>query len=320
MKKMIMSLVACLLLGAMALTGFGAENALVLSGAEGKPGELVYMTMSLTEPVIGDSMAVTYTYDKNILSPELGAFSWEQKGLLQDFGKTNNAGVWAAKETVKLEGDICVLAFRVLEGAKLTETSVSCTLIVKNSDQEAGRFMAQGSVWQQCEHEFGKWQDIGSLGHSRVCANCGRSQTQSHNYDTGQDKTDASGATVKQFTCVDCNAYKQLRLNQAAGEEQVEFSPGTTLPGNSAAGSSPGGSQSGDSHLGHDHGTENAGSEVPGSTGSSADGEASQDPDHTHTDGSGEADGTDPKVTALVIGGAAAVLIAAAVLFLKKKK
>lgn len=319
MKKIIMSLVACLLLCAMALTGFAAENALVLSSVEAAPGETVYMTMSLTEPVIGDSMAITYTYDTNVLKPVLGAFSWEKKGLMQDFGKTNNAGVWAAKETTKLEGDICVLAFQVLENAKLIQSKVSCTLIVKNSDQEAGRYIAEGIVYQQCDHQYGKWTDIGSLGHSRVCDKCGRSQTQSHNYDSGQDKTDVSGVTVKQFTCVDCMAYKQLKLNQATGKEETVFSPGTTLPGVDSS-DSQGSVPEGDSHAGHDHSTDSAVQDSANSTEPGVSDQASQPHDHTHIDETTLQQGSDPKVTALVVAGAVAVLIAATVLLLKKKK
>lgn len=319
MKKIIMSLVACLLLGALALTGLAAENALVLSSVDAAPGEMIYMTLSLTEPVVGDSMAVTYTYDTNILEPVPGSCSWEQKGMLQDFGKTNDAGVWAGKETVKLQGDICVLAFRVLDKAKLVQSTVTCTLIVKNSSQEAGRYIAEGTVYQHCEHEYGSWTDIGSLGHSRVCSKCHRQQTQSHNYDSGQDKTDASGATVKQFTCIDCRAYKQLRLDQAGGKEEITFSPGTTIPNTNGSGNQ-GGVTDGDSHAGHDHSTDSI---VQGSADSTKPGvsdQASQPHDHTHTDEIKAQEAGDPKVTAFVIAGVVVVLIAAAVLFLKKKK
>lgn len=319
MKKIIMSLLACLLLSAMAITGFAAENALVLSSVEAAPGETVYMTLSLTEPVVGDSMAITYAYDTNILEPVLGAFSWEQKGLLQDFGKTNNAGVWAAKETTKLEGDICVLAFKVLEKATLIQSKVSCTLIVKNSDQEAGRYVTEGIIYQQCDHQYGQWMDTGSLGHSRICDKCGRSQIQSHNYDDGADRTDASGATVKQFTCIDCKAYKQIQLNQATGNEEIIFSNEAT----GSASDSNGGSQSGisgsDNYDGHDHDADS----VAEGTVETADPTDPTQTGHEHTrldQVSTQEDGGDPAVTAVVILAAAAVLVTAAVLLLKKKK
>lgn len=319
MKKLIVSLLALLLLGALALTGFAAENPMVLSSVEAAPGDLVYMTLSLTEPVVGDSMAVTYTYDTNILEPVPGSCSWEYKGVLQDFGKTNDAGVWAGKETVKLQNDICVLAFRVLDKAKLVQSTVTCTLIVKNSSQEAGRYIAEGTVYQQCEHEYGNWTDIGSLGHSRVCAKCHRQQTQSHNYDSGQDKTDASGATVKQFTCIDCRAYKQLRLDQAGGKEEITFSPGTTVPNTNGSGNQ-GVVTDGDSHAGHDHSAGGTVQDGSGITIPAVPGQSEQTHDHIHTGQINTQEAGDPKVTALVIAGVVVVLVAAAVLFLKKKK
>lgn len=61
----------------------------------------------------------------------------------------------------------------------------------------------------ECQHSFGSWADIGN-GHSRVCAVCGATESNSHTWNAGEVASAATctGAGIKTFTCGVCGATK----------------------------------------------------------------------------------------------------------------
>jgi hypothetical protein len=125
-----------------------AAQGIAVTDASAAPGQIVYLTVSLQESVRGDSMAVIYECDTDLLKPEPTACRWSTEGILQDFGD-QMAGVWADDEAKDRKGEICILAFRVQPGANFRETEVKVTLKIKNLSEDTGAFTAIGKVSRQ---------------------------------------------------------------------------------------------------------------------------------------------------------------------------
>ena len=221
MKKTVIVGLCLALIWIMAIPCFATGGALSLIDAAGEPGETVYLTVMLNESAVGDTMGITYEYDSDVLTAVTSANSWAPEGLLQDFNK-ENAGVWAADKAQDLKGSLCVLAFRVAEGVSFTKTEVSCKVIIKNGSTEVGIFSAVGAITMECDHNFGPWEDKGSVGHSHICQKCQFAQTKSHSWDQGTttEKTDEPNVIVVTYTCEICGATKQMEYQN--GEKPVE--------------------------------------------------------------------------------------------------
>lgn len=222
MKKITVFLTILAIIAGMALTAFAAEPKLQISDASAKPGDTVYLTVSLTEAVTGDTMGITYTYDRTVLEVVSSACTWEQKGVLQDFGSYDDSGVWTSGKSQEISGDICVLTFRVKSDVNFTGTDVACTLLVKNGSEKVGEFTAAARISAVCEHVYGDWQDAGEVGHSRGCELCGGTQTASHDWDEGTRTPDPenSGYDILTRTCGVCDA---VRTSQVPGEQEGQI-------------------------------------------------------------------------------------------------
>lgn len=222
MKKITVFLTLLAIIAGMALTAFAAEPKLQISDASAKPGDTVYLTVSLTEAVTGDTMGITYTYDRTVLEVVSSACTWEQKGVLQDFGSYDDSGVWTSGKSQEISGDICVLTFRVKSDVNFTGTDVACTLLVKNGSEKVGEFTATARISATCEHVYGDWQDAGEVGHSRGCELCGGTQTASHDWDEGTRTPDPenSGLDILTRTCGVCGA---VRTSQVPGEQEGQI-------------------------------------------------------------------------------------------------
>lgn len=225
----ILALVSSLLLGAAA-----AETGMSISDATGQPGDTVYLAVKVNTPVAGNSIGISYAYDGAVLEAVPEACSWSIKGVLQDFDK-NDQGVWATEKATELSGTVCVLAFRIREGIRFTETTVSCTLSIQNSGKEVAGYTAETTVSYACSHEFGDWTDSGSIGHSRECALCQRTQTQSHVWDNGtiKENPDSLQTDWKVFACTVCGGTKYIEIPKSSEElpettEQPQ--PSETMP------------------------------------------------------------------------------------------
>lgn len=235
MKRIMILALALALVFSLALTGNAAGEKLTLSNAEAQPGQTVYLTVTLNESAMGDTMGVTYTYDSSVLTAVPSSCSWVKAGVLQDFNN-NGAGVWATTEIGDLKGTVCVLAFRVKENASFTQTEVSCTLIVKNDSTEVGTFTAQASVTKTCSHTYGTWSDQGTLGHTKVCGICGAQVTESHSWDEGirSQKPNDSTTDLMTFTCTVCSGAKVIEVpannTQETTGSNSGIKPGDTIP------------------------------------------------------------------------------------------
>lgn len=331
MRKLCLILFALALIVSVAVTGYAQKVDLVLSDVDAKPGDVVYLTAKLETKLTADALGLSYTYDEKILEPMPAAsWSWEVKGSIKNFDIKKDRAVWGASEPTQLQGDICVMSFRVLEGVRLTRTKVTCELIVKNQGQEVGIYTAEGIIGQPCEHEYGPWNGQDKLWHTAECALCGKTLTQSHMWDDGV-KTAVDGKQLMRFTCTVCHRNKDAELSGTESQETkptgpadpVQTTPTTPVTSptehrheddirDTIPTTAP------DDHTGHDHqGGINDMQTTPAN-----DEESNTEPteesahDHTHED---VVVSRNNPVTASVVVAAVIVLLGAAVYFVKKK-
>lgn len=147
MKKWITLLMLVALMGAMLSTAQATENLLQVKDVELTPGETVYVRLELTQPVVADSMGVTYSYDPAVLRPLKSSSTWTKQGTTQAFDTANKAGVWMNQSAVELEGRVCSLAFQVLTEEENFNTQVTVTLVIKNGGIEVGTYTANVRVY-----------------------------------------------------------------------------------------------------------------------------------------------------------------------------
>ncbi len=210
MKRFCILLMSIALILTLSVTAFAAEENLKIHTATAKKGETVYVTVELTESVVGNAIAVMYSCNSKHLKPVPTSCSWAKTGMLQDFDRRDTIGVWAAAESTDLKGGVCVLAFEVKTFARFAETEISCTVSVKNNSETVGEFTATGKVVLDCDHTYGDWQDGGDIGHYRKCDKCDGRQVQSHEWNDG-DLLPESDNPYEQaiiYTCQVCKGTK----------------------------------------------------------------------------------------------------------------
>ena len=147
MKKWITLLMLVALIGAMLSTAQATENLLQVKDIELAPGETVYVRLELTQPVMVDSMGVTYSYDPAVLRPLKSSSTWTKQATTQAFDTANKAGVWMNSSAVELEGRVCSLAFQVVTEEEDFDTQVTVTLAIKNGGIEVGTYTANVRVF-----------------------------------------------------------------------------------------------------------------------------------------------------------------------------
>lgn len=253
MRKLLKWILVPVLVLALAGTASAEGNVLKIRDVTAQKEETVYVTVELTESVVGDSVGISYTYDEKSLTLVAESCSWVRKGVLQDFDAKNHIGVWTVSQSEDLKGGVCVLAFAVNKRANFTKTEVTCTATVKDSGQTVGVYTAAGKVIMDCTHTYGQWTDGGDMGHTRTCSLCQGAQTQSHQWNEGIVTNDpSSGANVITYTCQICGGTKTIETSQQATvptlPEYNEPTISQTEPDNA------GQNNSGD---GHDHTSDN---------------------------------------------------------------
>ena len=234
MKKIILVCVALLMAVLLAVSVFAGSNALRMSSSGGQLGHTVFLTVELTESIAGDTMGITYSFDDKLLEALPESCEWAQTGILQDFNKSDTAGVWATDKVKDLSGTVCTLAFKIRTDAKVTDTKVTCKLIVKNGANTVATYTATGTISISCDHEYGQWIANGSLFHKHTCTLCGNTQSQSHTWDNGVTTEDTQkNVTIRTYTCTLCGATKktEVPITQGATQEsEDDHSSSATVP------------------------------------------------------------------------------------------
>lgn len=352
MRKLIVAVALVSLICALAISAWGAGEGLEISDVMVSPGETVYVTIKLVQPVMGTSVAISYTSDDNVLKPVESSSTWARKGALQDFDGYKKAGVWASLQAVELKGEICTLAFRIVSEEKHFDTKIVCTLKVKNGTADTADYTQEVWVSTDCRHDFGSWTNNGNDTHKSICRNCGRVQTQTHKWDDGTTVKDTSreNMEITTFRCEECGAKKVVNHVSSitptapeATEPEEPLATRPTLPTESnnnqsqTSPTTPSGDTQDDPQTtqptqgsngatvpphddGHGHATTptKADDHDHGTTPTNDD----HDHDHDHSDGNtiNTVDSETGMKNALVLFGTIAVLIGAAVLLLKKKR
>lgn len=230
MRKFMAMIVLLALICTLQTRALGAENQLVMEDVTVQPGETVYITWKLSQPVTADVAGVTFSYDAEILQPLQDLSTWAKTSVIQDFDFPKNAGVWAAEKPVEFTGEVCTVAFRVVTDAKYFDTTVTCTLLMKNNDQEVCSFTDTVTVSVACQHSFGEWTENEDAGHGRVCALCGSKQTAPHTWDGGVAEKDPQNANqnITTFTCTECQAQRKTIHGVEVEPTVPETVPATT--------------------------------------------------------------------------------------------
>lgn len=201
------------LLGNLAVTAWATGGPLSVSNAEVQPGQTVYVTVSLTEDVRGNTLGLTYDYDTSVMKVIPSQCVWKKKAALQDFSTDSCQGVWASGNEVNLRGAVCVLAFEVLPGMSFTDSEIACELLVKKDAQLVGQYRATGLVSVCCSHHYGNWETATDVLHCRVCTDCGAVESQSHSWGEPVTAPDPenSAVTLQTVRCGVCGGEKVTR-------------------------------------------------------------------------------------------------------------
>ena len=208
MKKimLIFALLCC-----MVLPCFAAAGDMTVTSTSAQPGDVVYLTVTLNKKVVGDTVGIVCSYDEAVLVPVPASSSWAAKSVLEDFDK-KGAGVWAGSNAVDLKGTLCIVAFRVLPDANLTQTTVTCSVTVKQESNVVGAYTAQavisGQAASECEHEYGNWKSTSSVSHSYSCLKCGVTGSATHVW----------SEDVNRYTCKLCG-YTRADDRPGGGSE-----------------------------------------------------------------------------------------------------
>ena len=224
MRKRIVIILALVMLSNFALTAIGAEDMRKVADVTASAGDTVLLTVTLNGSAVGDTMGVSYSYDGALLEAVPEKCQWEKDSLLEDFSLAGNSGVWTSSNSADLKGDICVLAFRVKDGASFTSTQVSCEVVIKNGSKEVGTYEAVGVITMRCDHSYGPWEEKGISSHSRVCTLCGGQETASHKWDNGSVEEDPMDPSMnnKTYTCTVCGATKMERVPADGSVESTQ--------------------------------------------------------------------------------------------------
>ena len=330
MKKLINILFGCLLAITLSVSVFADQNTVRVRDVEALPGETVYLTVSVTQPIKGRSMGIQYAFDEKVLKVLPNACSWEVNGMIKDFSQKDHNGVWAAGDAVELQGAVCVLAFEVLPKAKLTQTTVDCTLVIE--DDGKTEYNASATVFARCDHQYGSWSEQTGELHSRECSECGKTESESHNWDDGTEIL-KDGKRMQVFTCSVCKAKRENALGETAKptegtkpRDEVERPDDTekpTVPQKEEQHVHP---EQQDSFIGvpvdQDREEEERIPSEPAGAGHSHQEDASGEEfttEHTHTHPE-ETGGKNAGLTAIVVIAVCVILVGGAALYLKKKK
>lgn len=237
MKKIITLLTALLLTAAIVLPVCARQGLLILESTTAQLGHTVFLKVSVTESLAGDTAGISYSFDEKQLEalPEL--CKWEKNSILQDFSTSDHAGVWGSSDVTDLYGTVCVLAFRVRPDAKIGDTKVTCSLKVKSGAKEVGTFQAEATVQIICGHTYGQWENNGSTFHKRTCSLCKDVQNQPHTWDDGTISSgNKADVDILTYRCTVCGGTKEQEIPKVS-EGTTDTQP--TQPSRPAQGNPP---------------------------------------------------------------------------------
>lgn len=144
MKKSLLTLLAILMILSMMAVSVAATTdggSAAVSSAMGKPGQIAYLTVSLSDYAKATSVGVSV---KGM--PVLGA-EWQKTGTMQEFVLADNIGAWASETATNVNGEFLDLAFKIPEDAKNQEEyAIEVTVQVLNGSTVLGTETVTGKI------------------------------------------------------------------------------------------------------------------------------------------------------------------------------
>ena len=222
MKKIIALVLCVLLISALAVTAFAADENKITATAsktEVKPGDTVTITVSIAS--VDKFTSFGYTVAKNAAFDVAGT---EEDGEML-YGTISNTVLMSAPilsaldqdglalaytKNTGLNGDLCTFEIKIKADAPAGTYSVISGVSAKNKAGEVVEFaLSAPSITIVCEHSYGAWTEDGT-GHKQTCSKCGDVKTAGHSWDAGKvtKEPDCKNDGVKTFTCADCGATK----------------------------------------------------------------------------------------------------------------
>lgn len=234
MRKILGVLLAAIAVTVLTITVCAMESGITIPDVTVQECETIYVPVSLRTEVTATAMALEYTYDSAVMEILPEECHWIQKGIMSDFSKNGPQAVWAASGEKKLSGDLCVLAFRLVNGKGFADTEISCSITVRKGSETVGVYQDSAGITKVCSHQFGEWTDGGMSGHTRACTLCKREELQSHNWDAGTESADPAkpDVTVITYQCADCSAEKVVEV-PGGNQEMKPTYPETGAPSES---------------------------------------------------------------------------------------
>lgn len=226
MKKILSFFLAVIMVAAMTVSAEAAAAGIRMDDVTLQEAEMVYIPVSLQTEVTGTAVGLSYAYDESVLCVVPEECAWAETGVLRDFSKTSHQAVWASDGAQKISGDLCVLAFRILNPESFQKTEVSCSVTVKNGTKTIGDYQDTAKITKICDHKYGQWESAGESGHIRKCSLCSGQELQSHDWDRGTQSMDPEkpNVTITTYKCKVCTAERVVE------EETEPTVPDPTRP------------------------------------------------------------------------------------------
>lgn len=225
MKKIIALVLCVLLIGALAVTAFAADDTKITVTADKtvvKPGDTVNITVTMTGTDKLTSMGYVPYNDSAYFT--IGKYSINRDTLevpgnpaIVNFTKANGLAVggftdWNTEEdiAVTLDGVILTFAITVKADAPAGKFNISKDANVKNGAAAVAFDLIDAELEILCEHTYGAWTEADAANHKQTCSKCGDEKTAAHAWDAGKvtKEPDCKNAGEKTFTCTGCSATK----------------------------------------------------------------------------------------------------------------
>ncbi len=225
MKRVIVCLLTVALLLSTCLFAVSAAGtgSLSMTGAEGKQGDTVTVSVNLSSNpgLITMKFAVSYPSDLELLSVS-------NSGLLG--GWTTPAPTISSPYTIRwadslatsnntATGKLVTLTFKIKDSATPGNKTVSVTFN-ESRDAEGGKNTfgnASATITVNCKtHSYGSYTSTGDTQHSRTCSACGNVESANHSWNSGTINKQPSCKETgeKTYACTVCNGTKKETLGK----------------------------------------------------------------------------------------------------------
>ena len=205
-------------MGGAALAASGTVSA-ESSASQVVQGDTVTITVAMEKSNVS-SLGVQITCDEGL---QVQSGQWVQSGLMASFDMATNKGVFSPGGAKDMEGDVFQLKVKAAK-ASAEPLQIAIKLIGKNSTQTVFEETVRKTIRVGCtEHSFGDYT-AQSDGHSRVCSDCGQTQSQKHSFNTGvvSREPDCTQPGSKTYTCKTCGYSKEEAVS-ALGHKISEW-------------------------------------------------------------------------------------------------